>query len=681
MADRTIRVLLVEDSPTDALIVREELTHVAGVRFVVTQVERLAEALKRLKEQPFDVVLLDLKLPDSEGLETFARLSEAASSIPVIVLSQQGDAAIAVKAVQAGAQDYLVKGHLGERALPRAIRYAMERKRSVEALRLTHVQLRQLLDHSPAVLYASKFDAEKLTPHLVSENITTLLGFKVPEAMSHDWWLNQLHPEDRDRAVASIRDTLARGTSQTQYRLRHKDGSHRWVDDNRGLVRDAAGQPSELVGIWMDITDRKQAEERINASLKEVGDFKTALDEHAIVAITDPQGTITYANDKFCAISKYSRDELLGQDHRILNSDYHPEDFIRELWTTITHGRVWKGEIRNRAKDGSIYWVDATIVPFLNAEGKPYQYVSIRADITERKKTEAELEATHQQLLETSRQAGMAEVASNVLHNVGNVLNSVNVSATVLIDSVKKSKVSSLARIVTLFGEHEHDLGTFITSDPRGKQLPAYLAQLAAYLLADQAATLKELNLLRKNIEHIKEIVAMQQSYAKVSGLKEIINIRDLVEDSLRMNLDSLGRHGVEFIREFEDVPPMDVEKHRILQILVNMVRNAKHACADSGRADKRVTVRVASGDGRVRISVIDNGVGIPAENLTRIFSHGFTTRKDGHGFGLHSGALAAKEIGGSLTVYSDGPGLGAAFTLELPCQRQENGHEGFEQR
>jgi len=242
------------------------------------------------------------------------------------------------------------------------------------------------------------------------------------------------------------------------------------------------------------------------------------------------------------------------------------------------------------------------------------------------------------------------------------------VSASLVVENVKKSRVSSLARVVALLREHAHDLGAFLTTDARGKLVPAHLAQLSEHLLAEQQALGDELDSLRRNVEHIKEIVTMQQNYASFGGVKEMINVVHLVEDSLHMNAVALSRQGVEVIREFETVPSMNVEKHKILQILVNLLRNAKHACQDSARPDKRLTVRVANGEGRVKISVMDNGVGISPENLTRIFNYGFTTRKDGHGFGLHSGALAAKEMGGSLTVHSDGPGQGATFTLELPC-------------
>jgi signal transduction histidine kinase len=301
---------------------------------------------------------------------------------------------------------------------------------------------------------------------------------------------------------------------------------------------------------------------------------------------------------------------------------------------------------------------------------------ALEKEIEERKRMELENKSVHRELLEKSRQAGMAEIATNVLHNIGNVLNSVNVSASLVVDSVKQSKAASLAKVAAMMREHEHDLGTFITRDAKGRQLPVYLGQLSEQLLADQKAAVHELDLLVKNVGHIKDVVTMQQSYARVSGLKEMVSLADLVEDSLRMNEGTLNRQQVEIIRRFENVPPMNIEKHKVLQVLMNLIRNAKFACDESGREDKQITVRVADGDGRIKVSVSDNGIGIPPENLARIFNHGFTTRKDGHGFGLHSGALAAKEMGGTLTVHSDGISRGATFTLELPRTTNENAHE-----
>jgi signal transduction histidine kinase len=287
--------------------------------------------------------------------------------------------------------------------------------------------------------------------------------------------------------------------------------------------------------------------------------------------------------------------------------------------------------------------------------------------ITALKQAEVDRERLYKQLLETSHHAGMAEVATNVLHNVGNVLNSVNISATLASDMVRRFKVTSLVRVVELLNHNVANLGEFLTSDPKGAQIPDFLAKLAEYMADDQQEILREMKSLAKNIDHIKEIVVMQQSYAQISGVREIVQVSDLVEDSYRMDAESFTRHQVQFIRDYQTVPPINVEKHKVLQILLNLIRNAKQACDEGRETDKQVSVRIASDDGHVKISVADNGVGIAAENITRIFNHGFTTRKNGHGFGLHSGALAAKELGGFLTVASDGPGKGSVFTLGLP--------------
>jgi signal transduction histidine kinase len=255
-----------------------------------------------------------------------------------------------------------------------------------------------------------------------------------------------------------------------------------------------------------------------------------------------------------------------------------------------------------------------------------------------------------------------------VLHNVGNVLNSVNVSCSLTMDRVKTSKMTSLTKVSSLMTEHRGRLGEFFTSDPRGQQLPDYLAALAEHLTGEQKLLLKELEQLLKHIDHIKQIVAMQQSYAKVAGVLEPITPTQLVDDALHINAAALTRHDVQVCREIEETPQILTEKHKVLQILVNLIRNAKYALDDAKRTDKIMTLRVTNiEDDKVKIEVIDNGVGIPAENLTRIFSHGFTTRRNGHGFGLHSSALAVKELGGSLLAHSDGAGKGAVFTLILP--------------
>jgi C4-dicarboxylate-specific signal transduction histidine kinase len=222
-----------------------------------------------------------------------------------------------------------------------------------------------------------------------------------------------------------------------------------------------------------------------------------------------------------------------------------------------------------------------------------------------------------------------------------------------------------VSRVATLLRDHKANLADFLASDPKGRQVPDYLTKLAEHLASEQAGALHELAQLQKHIEHIKDIVAMQQNLAQVSGLAEPVQLAELLEDALLMAHNAVVR--VE--KDFTAVPPVTVQKHKVLQVLVNLLHNAQHACEDSGRADKKIVLCLRQQGERVCLTVTDNGVGIPAENLTRIFGHGFTTKKNGHGFGLHSGALAMQEMGGTLQAQSAGVDQGATFTLELPIQ------------
>ena len=328
----------------------------------------------------------------------------------------------------------------------------------------------------------------------------------------------------------------------------------------------------------------------------------------------------------------------------------------------------WAGETAILTSADRVVYVSQVLIAHKNSEGEPEYFSSVMRDMSERRQAEEALRYSQQKLLETSRLAGMAEVATGVLHNVGNVLNSVNVSAGLVVEKLRRSKVSKLGKAAALLTARNGDLGDYLTHDPSGQKLPGYLTKLSQYLVEENTQLLSEVDLLARNIEHIKEVVAVQQSYAKVSGVFENLQAEQLVEDSIAMNIGAFERHGVTLERKFSPSPAVRVDRHRVLQILINLLRNAKYALDDVQRIDKRITVSIAPvGEKSVHVVVKDNGIGISPENLALVFSHGFTTRENGHGFGLHSGALAAQEMGGSLRAESLGVRRGATFTLELP--------------
>jgi PAS domain S-box-containing protein len=508
-----------------------------------------------------------------------------------------------------------------------------------------------------------------------------LLGFDAGE-LEYRSIGDLTYPEDAERTATEL-ERLWSGAIESmdlEKRYIRKDGGVVWVRATTALVREGNSTPECSVEFLRNISIRKE----LAAELLQQRVLLEAVITELPVALLacDVAGEITHSNRAAAELHLFDAQDPSAQQSpapSLLAAEVYLADGITPV-SVSDHplARALRGEIISNLelvivpRNSSPRTTLSSARRLVGPDGQTRGAVAVIQDTTERKLSDLELERVHKQLMAASRQAGMAEIATNVLHNVGNILNSINISASLVAERIKQSTAPSLCRVATLLREKGERVGEFITTDERGKRIPEYLAALGDQLVANQKMALQELASLRDNLEHIKDTVAMQQTYAKLCGVTEVVEVVDLVEDSLRLNAGAFVRHGVTLRREFSDVPSIAVDKHKVLQILVNLVRNAKYACDESGRTDKLITLRVERAASGVRISVVDNGVGIAPENMGRLFRHGFTTRQSGHGFGLHSGALAAQELGGSLRAESEGLGCGAAFILELPCAPQD---------
>lgn len=366
-----------------------------------------------------------------------------------------------------------------------------------------------------------------------------------------------------------------------------------------------------LVGIWVTawlVAEYASVGRALDRSLKDLAGTNFALDQAAIVAITDVQGRITYVNDKFCEISKYPREELVGQDHRIINSGYHPKEFIRELWWTIAAGQIWRGEIRNRAKDGSFYWVDTTIVPFLNEQGKPYQYMAIRYDITERKASEARLR-------EQAALARLGEMAAVVAHEVKNPLAGIRGALQVIGGRLPETSrdraiIGDIVARVDSLNEIVHDLLVF--ARPREPKL----APVALATLVEGTAAL-----LKKDPSH--------------SAVDVLIT---------------------------GDRPTVHADREQLQTVFLNLLLNA--AQASGSASDVRVTI--AATDTQARVIIADRGPGIPADVREKIFEPFFTTKHRGTGLGLPTAKRVIERHHGTI-AFECPPSGGTIVTVTLP--------------
>lgn len=365
----------------------------------------------------------------------------------------------------------------------------------------------------------------------------------------------------------------------------------------------------------------------------------------------DPSGTVRFANPAARAALRLGGGGGAGQSL----------DAVMEAGKGVTWAAAWRSDNMKLTRGDKTAFPARVSYALLPDKSGGVLTLSDRT---------AELD-TEQRLLSATRQAGMAEVATGVLHNIGNVLNSVNVAACLMTEKLRQSEAGNLARAGEMLHERKADLGAFLTSDERGRHLPDYIAEASKALAQEQAAVLHELDAVTKGIAHVKQVVTLQQAHARQVAIEDSIMPADLFESALKLLQDSLTKHEVGIERRFDPIPAVRLDTHRVLQILVNLISNAKHAVAgvpvESRRLALSVRDGVVKGERAVRFEVSDNGVGIPAENLCKVFALGFTTRPTGHGFGLHSAANAAQQMGGSLTAASPGPGRGATFVLTLP--------------
>ena len=371
------------------------------------------------------------------------------------------------------------------------------------------------------------------------------------------------------------------------------------------------------------------ADAALQQTLKELADIKFALDQSTIIAITDQRGVINYVNDEFCRISKFSREELLGQDHRIINSGFHPKDFIRELWTTIAGGKVWKGELRNKARDGSIYWVDTTIVPFLDDNGKPYQYVAIRHDITQLKLAE---ERVRQQELELKRAAQLSligELAAGLAHEIKNPLAGIQGAVDILI----RRRTAN---------------------DPEREALEGVRHQVKR---------------IDATVRALLDRARPRPAHRVPSSLTELARRAVAVAQSQTSNSPTAGGIKIELESPSEDiVVPLDPAQME--DALLNLLINAVEAVNANGEIG--VKIYASTGDGgdeeEAIIEVSDNGRGISEEDLARIFNPFFTTSNKGTGLGLPAVRRIVRAHGGRVEARSV-IGQGSTFLIHLPIE------------
>lgn len=387
-----------------------------------------------------------------------------------------------------------------------------------------------------------------------------------------------------------------------------------------------------------------------------------------IIYFKDLNSVFTLCSDSHTVSLTGGLDEsVIGKSDFDFYDPERAQAFFDDEQEIIRTGEPIIGQVENTARNGKTTWVSSSKFPLRGADGRIIGTYGISRDITEQKRTQQKLSEANAQLVDTSRRAGMAEIATHVIHNVGNVLTSVKVAVSHSSDLCAKFPFEKIERVADLIEKHSADKD-FFAEGQRGSHIPNFLRELASSLYAEQTKVQNELLDSKRHLDHISSIVAQQQEHAKAAKVIERVDLSEVIADGVTMSSSSLANHNIQIIRDFSDGMIVETDKHQVLQIIVNLIRNAKHACLESPNFPRRIGISASNTAGNsFCIAISDNGIGISPENIVKLFTYGFTTRQRGKGFGLHSCANVARELGGSIDVQSDGLGKGATFVLTLP--------------
>ncbi len=632
MNNKPIRILLIEDNPGDARLIQEMITE-AGKNFELQWVDGLSKGLEHLSVKNTDIILLDLTLPDSQGMETFTSLYVQAPMIPIIVMSGLADENVSLKVVRAGAQDYLVKGQVNNNLLMRAIHYAIERKKTEEALKKSNQEYKSLAQNIPGMVY--KVNPDWSIKYVV--NSKAICGYSEDELLDEKIkWMDIIHPDDKDMAFKGTHILTEKATSIVQhYSIKNKDGRTVWVEDHKTSVFNE-GIFSGVDGVVFDVTSYKEAEEAVRRSTEFARNvLESVNDAVSIVNVNDL--TIDGVNKAFLKTYGFKEEEVIGKrcyeiTHQ-QNAPCEPPHHICPLQDTVRTERHSAAEHVHFNKAGKKIYSEVSTSPIKDETGKIVQVVHISRDITERKNSEQkladaykELKETQEQLIQSGKMAAMGQLAAGVSHELNQPLTGIKGFAqAILMDIDEKNPVR-----------------------------------------ADLNKIIEQANRMDKIIQHVRFFARRSEFVMRK------LDINQPIEDSLMLLNEQLRVHNIRVKKSLNsNLPGIQGDPNQFEQVFLNLITNAKDAIDNLMSPDGgELIVKTSLSRDKKNIEILfeDTGCGIPKENLEHIFNPFFTTKspEGGIGLGLSIVYRIIENHKGKVEVESE-EGKGTAFKITLP--------------